>query len=83
MISDRKKPGVAFWATVVVVVAVVYVLSWGPATMLARKSGGGTWLSAAVDCFYAPLYWALYRSPQPIVHVYNVYFIWWQDLILR
>ena len=30
--TDRKKPGVAFWATVVVVVALVaYPLSFGPA----------------------------------------------------
>ena len=30
--TDRKKPGVAFWATVVVVVVLVaYPLSFGPA----------------------------------------------------
>ena len=30
--ADRKKPGVAFWATVVVVVALIaYPLSMGPA----------------------------------------------------
>src|SRR5262245_14028997 len=32
MTSDRKKPGVAFWVTVVVVaLPLVYVLSFGPA----------------------------------------------------
>jgi hypothetical protein len=32
VISDRKKPGVAFWSTVVVVVVLVaYPLSFGPA----------------------------------------------------
>jgi hypothetical protein len=33
--TDRKKPGTAFWATVVVVAALVgYPLSWGPAWWL-------------------------------------------------
>jgi hypothetical protein len=32
MTSDRKKPGVAFWATVVLVAVLVgYPLSFGPA----------------------------------------------------
>ncbi len=35
--ADRKKPGVAFWATVVVVVVLVYPLSFGPACWLARR----------------------------------------------
>jgi hypothetical protein len=35
---DREKPGVAFWATVVVVVVVVaYPLSFGPACWLADR----------------------------------------------
>ena len=38
MTSDRKKPGVAFWATVVVTSVVMYVLSSGPArTLLIQK----------------------------------------------
>jgi hypothetical protein len=38
MTSDRKKPGVAFWATVVVVVVlVVYPLSLGPACWLIHR----------------------------------------------
>ncbi len=32
--ADRKKPGVAFWATVAVVVVLVYVASIGPACWL-------------------------------------------------
>ena len=35
MTSSPKKPGVAFWATVVVVVALTYPLSFGPACRLA------------------------------------------------
>jgi hypothetical protein len=35
--TDRKKPGVAFWATVVVVVALAYPLSFGPAVWATRE----------------------------------------------
>jgi hypothetical protein len=36
--NDRKKPGVAFWATVVVVVGLaLYLLSFGPASRLAAR----------------------------------------------
>lgn len=39
MTSDRKKPGVAFWATVaVVVVLMTYPLSFGPACWIASRS---------------------------------------------
>src|SRR6266478_6093011 len=34
MNTDRKKPGVTFWATLVVVALVLYVLSFGPACWL-------------------------------------------------
>jgi hypothetical protein len=41
--TDRKKPGVAFWATVVVVcLPLLYVLSFGPACWLVDRG----WLSA-------------------------------------
>jgi len=39
MTSDRKKPGVAFWTTVVVVVVVTYVASSGPAAWLHKTLG--------------------------------------------
>jgi hypothetical protein len=37
MSSDRKKPGVAFWGTVVLVVALAYPLSFGPACWLTAQ----------------------------------------------
>jgi hypothetical protein len=42
MTSARTKPGVAFWATVVVVVALVaYPLSFGPACWINNRTGLG------------------------------------------
>jgi uncharacterized membrane protein YhaH (DUF805 family) len=35
--TDRKKPGVAFWATVVLVALVAYVASFGPAVWLVAR----------------------------------------------
>ena len=36
MSPDRKKPGAAFWAAVVVVVALAYPISFGPACWLTK-----------------------------------------------
>jgi hypothetical protein len=35
--TDRKKPGVAFWATVVVVAVLAYPLSFGPACWVSGR----------------------------------------------
>jgi hypothetical protein len=35
--TDRKKPGVGFWATVVVVVVLLYPISFGPACWSADR----------------------------------------------
>jgi hypothetical protein len=54
-VANRKKPGVAFWATVVVVGAVLYVLSSGPALWIAVQFDS----EAAETCFnwiYTPLW---------------------------
>jgi hypothetical protein len=67
MNEGRKKPGWAFWTTVVVVVVlalVVYTLSWGPACWLAAQPGAsGTELPPAFRIFYWPLgrimYWEI------------------------
>ena len=37
MTSDRKKPGVAFWASVVLVAVLAYPLSIGPACWIASR----------------------------------------------
>jgi hypothetical protein len=52
MTADRKKPGVAFWATVVLVVALAYPLSFGPACWLASRTGIGI---KALRTIYRPI----------------------------
>ena len=55
--TDHKKPGVAFWATVVVVVALVtYPLSFGPACWVTSRINRGADL---VPVVYRPLTWAM------------------------
>ena len=69
--TDRKKPGVAFWATVMmVVVLVAYPLSFGPACW---------WLSEPIEMIafsyqntrqipgaYWPIAWAAKHGPKPL-----------------
>ena len=56
--SDRKKPGVTFWATVVVVVALVgYPLSIGPWFWL-NASGRSLTLVKCMAPVYQPIHWA-------------------------
>jgi hypothetical protein len=76
--TDRKKPGVAFWATVVavVVVLVLYPLSWGPALWL---QGSGYWPERLiwVDHVYDPLRLLLEHSPEPVDDAATHYLLWW------
>ena len=56
MSEDRKKPGVAFWATVVLLVLLVgYPLSAGPFMWLYSREYVPDWADAPVACIYAPL----------------------------
>ena len=52
MTSSPKKPGMAFWATVVVVVGLVYVLSIGPACWLTSRLNTG---AEFVPIVYRPI----------------------------
>jgi len=53
MTSDRKKPGLTFWATVVVVVVLVgYPLSFGPACWVNHATGIGT---STIPIVYRPI----------------------------
>ena len=56
MAARDKKPGVAFWATVVVVVVLVaYPLSFGPAIWLTAR---GYFRESTVQSFYMPVLWS-------------------------
>ena len=41
MTTDRKKPGVAFWASVVMTIALLYPISFGPACWWLSKEDHG------------------------------------------
>ena len=61
--TDRQKAGVAFWATVaVVVVTVAYPLSFGPAYWLLNHTELPAPLVSALVIFYLPITW-LINSP--------------------
>jgi len=55
--TDRKKPGVALWATVVLVVVLVgYPLSFGPACWLIENRSLSEPALNAFKTFYKPIY---------------------------
>ena len=64
MTTSRKKLGVAFWATVVVVVGLVgYPVSFGPACWI----GWPRYLSLDdISRAYQPILWVSHRSPRPV-----------------
>jgi len=64
MNPSGKKPGVAFWATVLVLVALVaYPLSLGPACRIAMREGA---LRPPIARVYRPLILAASDGPKPI-----------------
>lgn len=76
--TDRKKPGVAFWATVVVVALLVaYPLGSGPALWIAHHDIPSWCLG--VFCFvYLPAeVWVEEHAPEPIVRAVRAYLEWW------
>lgn len=52
MTRDRKKPGVAFWASVVLIAAVLYAASFGPACWISSRFGHG---AGILPTMYGPL----------------------------
>jgi hypothetical protein len=54
--SDRKKPGVAFWATVAAVVVLIYIAGFPPAVGLAWRSRSAKkivqWVYWPILCAY-------------------------------
>jgi hypothetical protein len=67
MRSDCKKPGVAFWATVVVVVLLVaYPLSFGPVCWAVSGSDNSEHFGQRLSVLYRPILWLWWNGPEPI-----------------
>jgi hypothetical protein len=63
--DQKKKPGVAFWATVVVVVVLVaYPLSFGPACWIASQQWAPDGTNEVIDWFYSPASFVLHYAPK-------------------
>jgi hypothetical protein len=75
--TDRKKPGVAFWATAVVVVLALYVLSAPPIQHRILPFDSPPWVYDAFSAFYLPLRWAIEVSPEPIQKAFLWYAALW------
>jgi hypothetical protein len=84
MSHERKKPGVAFWATVVVGMLIGYPLSLGPACWLYHKAGGPDWFYYLIQIIWDPLYWVIAHTPDPVAQWLQAslrsYADWWGDL---
>jgi hypothetical protein len=61
---SRKKPGVAFWATVVLVVVLLYPLSFGPSRYLACRLGRPKWLDEVAAVVFRPHVWMHKNGPR-------------------
>ena len=76
MTESRTKPGVAFWATVVVVVLLVgYPLSFGPVCGFADQ---GVLEHHRARRLYGPLLWITSRSPTPVQRTVTRYAEWFR-----
>jgi hypothetical protein len=65
--TSRKKPGVAFWATVVLVaVLVLYPLSFGPACWLAYRDYMSDDVRHIATVAYSPIAWISENGPKPL-----------------
>jgi hypothetical protein len=75
--TDRKKPGAAFWASVVAVVVALYVLSYGPALSIYARISGPVLLHDAFWGFYGPLRWTALNAGAPFGHALVWYIRLW------
>jgi hypothetical protein len=78
--TDRKKPGEAFWATVILIgVLLGYPLSFGPAEYVAWRFGDPEWLTGIKDRVYLPLFqvWSWDESGYSHPDWYGSYLQWW------
>jgi len=73
--TDRKKPGMAFWATVALVAVVLYVASIGPASRFEGKQGG--LLIEFYFAVYSPIIWIYQHAPEPVRDLIHGYVELW------
>ena len=65
--TERKNPGVAFWATVVVaVVLMAYPLSFGPFCRMVYNGDLSDSTTHGLTVFYQPMYSVHDHAPRPI-----------------
>lgn len=80
---DReRKAGWGFWITVVLIVFVLYVLSFGPVAWILIKTDASGWSITAAQMFYSPLIALIDETPakpalRPVAEAYEV---WWCEL---
>ena len=75
MTFDGKKPGVAFWASVVVVVVGLYGGSFGPAYWVESRVVTPEWVFEGLECVYYPLNWMTIGGPRGIRDA----LCWWKE----
>jgi hypothetical protein len=64
MSDERRKPGIAYSATVALVVApILYILGSAPAFWLLRNEVLPNGLAVALYCAYFPIYWLCSANP--------------------
>ena len=79
MSGDRKKSGVAFWATVLLVGVLVYVASFGPAIwVIDHDDLPAAWAVDAFEIVYRPILWLEDNGPTPISNAIDWYLELWR-----
>ena len=76
--TDRKKPSMAFWATMVLVAVVAYLLSTGPAIWLDSRSLLPAWAQEFVRAFYYPIE-LLGEDSDAVLNLYMWYTDYWRS----
>ena len=64
--TDRKKPGVAFWTTVALGVVLLYVASIGPVNWACHRFGAPDWVWNLIAHVYEPLLMVLFYCPESL-----------------
>jgi hypothetical protein len=73
--ADRKKPGVAFWATVVVVGLALYILSFGPFSSVRPRMPGP--IRGVAVFMYKPVTLFILNGPDWMIDPYLAYVGFW------